>query len=126
MVGCCLDFRCVTMFPGMNPRKIAQMMRRMGIQQVEIPATEVIIKTEDKEIVITEPSVSKVNMMGQETFQISGEVHEREKKTEVEINEEDIKTVMEQAKVDEEKAKKALEHSKGDIAKAIMDLQSQS
>ena len=109
----------------MNPRKMQQMMKRMGIQQVEIPATEVIIKTEDKEIIITEPSVSKVNMMGQETFQVSGQVNEREKTTETEINEDDIKTVMEQANVDEEKARESLEKSGGDIAKAILDLQNQ-
>ena len=111
------------MFPGMNPRKMQQMMRKMGIRQVEIPATEVIIKTEDKEIVITDPSVSKVNMMGQETFQISGTISEREKTAETEISEDDVKTVMEQAKVDEEKAKEALEKAKGDLAKAILDLQ---
>ena len=111
------------MFPGMNPRKMKQAMKRMGIAQEEIEATEVIIKCPDKEIVITEPSVAKVKMMGQETFQINGEIHEREKTTETEISEEDIKTVMEQAKVEEEKAKKALEKTGGDIAKAIMDLQ---
>ena len=111
------------MFPGMNPRKLAQAMKRMGIQQVEIPATEVIIKTEDKEIVITNPQVSKVNMMGQQTYQIVGEEHEREISTEPKITEEDIKTVMEQANVNEEKAKEALEAANGDIAKAIMDLQ---
>ncbi|MBW2981658.1 nascent polypeptide-associated complex protein [Candidatus Woesearchaeota archaeon] len=114
------------MFPGMNPRKMQQMMKRMGIQQVEIPATEVIIKTDDKEIVITEPSVSKVNMMGQETFQISGQINEREKAAEkIEISEDDVKTVMEQANVSEEKARGALENSEGDLAKAIMDLQKQ-
>ena len=111
------------MLPGMNPRKMQQMMKRMGIKQVEIPATEVIIKTEEKEIVITEPSVSKVNMMGKETFQISGQINEREKITESEISEDDIKTVMEQANVDEEKAKEALEKAGGDLAKAIMDMQ---
>jgi len=111
------------MFQGMNPRMMKQAMKRMGIQQVEIPAIEVIIKTEDKEIVITEPSVSKVNMMGQETFQISGQVNEREKTAEAEINEDDIRTVMEQANVDKKKAKEALERANGDLAKAIMDLQ---
>lgn len=111
------------MMPGMNPRKMQQMMRRMGIQQVEIPATEVIIKTEEKEIVITEPQVSKVNMMGQQQFTIAGTVHEREKSAEVEISKEDIKTVMEQAKVEEETAKTKLEKNKGDIAKTIIDLQ---
>ncbi len=110
------------MFPGMNSRKAAQMMKKMGIQQVEIPATEVIIKTPEKEIVITEPQVSKVNMMGQETFQIMGNINERELSTEPKINEEDIKTVMEQAGVTEEEAKKAIEDSKGDLAKAILSL----
>lgn len=108
------------MFPGLNPRKMQQVMKRMGIKQEEIAAREVIIKTDEGDIVITEPSVSKVNMMGQETFQISGNITEREK--EAEITEDDVKTVMEQADVDEEKAREALKNSKGDIAQAIMDL----
>ena len=107
----------------MNPRKMQQAMRKMGIQQQEIEATEVIIKTPEKEIVITNPQVSKVNMMGQQTYQVVGEEHEREINTTPEITEEDIKTVAEQANVDEEKAKEALEKNQGDIAKAIMDLQ---
>ena len=110
------------MIPGMNPRKMAQAMKRMGIQQQEIEANEVIIKSDDKEIVIVNPQVSKVNMMGQETYQIIGEAHEREISTEAEISEEDIKTVMEQANVSEDKAKEALEESEGDLAAAIMAL----
>ena len=50
------------------------MMKKMGISQQEIDATEVIIKTPEKEIVITNPQVSKVNMMGQQTFQVVGEI----------------------------------------------------
>ena len=99
------------------------MMKKMGIAQVEIDATEVIIKCPDKEIVITEPNVSKVNAMGQETFQVVGNITEREIDTTPEINQDDIKTVMDQANCDEEKAKTALEESKGDIAEAIMKLQ---
>lgn len=106
----------------MNPRKMQQMMKKMGMQQQEIPATEVIIKTEDKEIVITEPSVSKVNVMGQETFQISGDIHEREKTSAVEIAEDDIKTVMDQADCSEDEAQQALEESSGDLAEAILKL----
>ncbi len=98
-------------------------MKRLGIQQQEIDATEVIIRTADKEIVITEPQVSKVNMMGQETFQIVGKIHERAKSTIPEITAEDVKTVMEQAHVSEDKAKNALEECKGDIAEAILKLQ---
>jgi len=111
------------MFPGMNPRKMQQMMRRMGIAQEEIDATEVIIKCPDKEIIITEPSVGKIKAMGTEQFTISGNVHEQKISAEPEISMEDIKTVAEQANVDEEKAKEALKKAKGDIAKAILDLQ---
>ena len=111
------------MFPGMNPRKMQQMMKQMGIQQQEIDATEVIIKTNDKELIIKNPSVAKVNMMGQETFQISGEIHEREISTAPSISQEDIQTVMEQASVDETTAKKAIEDSNGDLADAILSLQ---
>lgn len=107
----------------MNPRKMAQMMKRMGIQQVEIPATEVIIRTPEAELVITEPQVSKVNMMGQETLQVIGNIHERPLSSEPDISEDDIKTVMEQANVSEEKARAAIEENEGDLAAAIMSLQ---
>ena len=106
----------------MNPRMMRQAMKRMGIQQQEIEATEVIIRTPDKEIVITNPQVSKVNMMGQKTYQIVGEEHERDLSSEPEINDDDIKTVMEQANVDENTARKAIEDNDGDLARAIISL----
>lgn len=112
------------MIPGMNPKQLQKAMKQLGIQQVEIPATEVIIKTKDKNLIITNPSVSKVNMMGQETFQISGEVHEEEISTIPEISEEDIRTVMEQTGADKLAAKKAIEDAQGDLAEAILDLNS--
>lgn len=114
------------MLPGMNSRQAQAMMRKMGIQQVEIPANEVIIKTDDKEIVITNPQVSKVNMMGQETFQVTGNIEERAVSSELEINQEDVKTVMEQAGVSEEKARESIEKNEGDLAKTIMELKEQS
>jgi len=110
------------MIPGINKRQAAQMMRRMGIQQEEIDATEVIIKTPEKELIISNPQVAKVNLMGQETFQIIGEVTERALSSEPDINEEDIKTVMEQAQASEEEAKEAIKNAHGDLAQAILDL----
>lgn len=111
------------MLPGMNPRKMQSMMKRMGIQQQEIDAVEVIIKTQDKQLVFSQPRVSKVNMMGQQTYQIVGEPEERSLSTEPEITEEDIDTVMQQTNTSKEDAEKALKTAKGDIAKAILDLQ---
>lgn len=106
----------------MNPRQMQGMMKKMGIKQVEIDATEVIIKTADKEIVITNPQVSKVNMMGQENFQISGNVHERAKEIEFEISEDDINTIVEQTGCSEDEAREALEETK-DLAEAIIKIE---
>ncbi len=99
-----------------------QMMRKMGIQQTEIDATEVVIKTLEKEIVISNPQVSKVNMMGQDTYQILGNVSERLLSSEPEINEDDVKTVVEQTGASEEKAKETISKHKGDLASAILEL----
>ena len=111
------------MFQGINPKKMQQMMKQMGIQQIEIDAVQVIIKTEDQELVFDNPQVSKVNMMGQETYQIVGTPIVREMDSTPDISQEDIDAVVEQANVSEEDAREALLESEGDIASAIMKLQ---
>ena len=111
------------MIPGMNPRQMAQAMKRLGIQQVEIPATEVIIRTPDKELVISDPQVSKVNMMGQETIQVIGHIQEREISSEPEISDDDVNTVMEQTECSQDEAYDAIKKNKGDLAAAILSLQ---
>ena len=106
---------------GLNPKMMQQAMKKMGMQQQEINASEVIIKTNDKTLVISNPEVVKVNMMGQESFQITGEVSEQSYKPD--ISEDDINTVIEQATVSKEEAAAALEETNGDIAEAILKLQ---
>lgn len=106
----------------MNSRSMAKAMKRMGIQQTELNAKEVIIRLEDKELVFANPQVAKVNMMGQETFQVIGTPEERSISTEPEISEEDIQTVVEQTGVEKEKALEAIKKHKGDIAAAILEL----
>jgi len=106
----------------MNPRKAAQMMKKMGIKQVDIEATQVIIKTADKDLIINNPSVQKVNMMGQETFQIAGELEEQAISEEPEINEDDISTVTEQTGATKELAQETIEKHHGDLAAAILEL----
>ena len=108
----------------MNPKKMQQMMRKMGISQQEIDATEVIIKTQEKEIIISNPQVSKVNMMGQETFQVVGNIEERSLDKKPEISGEDVKTVVEQTGVTKEKAKESIEKNNGDLAATIIELKS--
>ena len=103
-----------------------QMMKKMGIQQVDIAAVKVIIQTEDKEYVFDHPAVAKVNMMGQETYQIVGSPEEHSLFSTPEISEDDVKTVMEQTGASKEEAQKAIDEAKGDLAEAIMNLQKQS
>jgi len=114
------------MIPGMNPRMMKQAMKRMGMEQEDIEASEVIIRTPEKEIVFSQPSVAKVQMMGQESWQITGEYEERSLESAVEISEEDVKTVMEQTHKSEEEARKAIENHKGDLAAAILELSGSS
>ena len=94
-----------------------KMMQRMGIQQEEIDADEVIIRCKDKDLIISNPQVAKVNMMGQESLQITGDIEERAR-----ITEDDIKTIMDQANCSREEAKKALEKNNYDLAAAIISL----
>jgi len=110
------------MIPGMNPRDMQKAMKKLGMKQEEIDAQEVIIKTAEKEIVIQNPQVSKINMMGQETFQVVGQPIERELSSTPDINQDDVNTVMEQTGSTEEQAKEAIEKNDGDLAKAIMEL----
>ncbi len=110
------------MFPNINPRQMEKAMRQMGIKSEEIDATEVIIRLNSgSELVISNPSVQKVTMAGNQSFQISGEAVERSARAQ--ISEEDIAIVAEKAGVSREKAKSALQDAKGDIAEAIMNAQ---
>lgn len=104
----------------LNPRDMAKAMQRMGITQQEIEAQQVIIRCNDKDIVIAEPQVAKVNMMGQETYQITGRAIEQKRETE--IKQEDIQTVIEQTGATKEKAQQAIKEANGDLAEAILKL----
>jgi len=104
----------------MNPKKMQAVMKQMGISQDEISASRVIIeKTDDTKIIIENPSVTKIKMQGQETFQIAGEITEE---TELTISKEDIQTVVEKTNCSENEAKEALEKNSGDIAETILEL----
>ena len=111
------------MFPGINPKEMQKAMKKLGIKQEEIEAELVIIRTADKDLIIRNPQVSRVNMMGQETFQIAGEIEEAEKSDKVEINEDDVATVIGQTNCSREEALEAIEGSNGNLAEAILKLQ---
>ena len=108
------------MFPNIDEKAMRSAMKRMGMKQEDVDASEVIIKTSSENIVIKNPSVQKVDMAGQISFQISGEVSSE--KRGIEINSEDINTVIEQTGASEDEAMNALKSNDGDIAGAILSL----
>lgn len=94
-------------------------MKQMGIKQEDIDASKVIIeKSDGGKILINNPSVVKVNMSGNESFQITGDISEEEEA----ITNDDINIVMEKTGASEEDARKALKDSNGDLTEAIMSL----
>lgn len=115
------------MFPGMNinPKQMKQAMKKMGISQDEIDAKKVIIKLGDRDLIIDNPEVSKVNMMGQETYQVIGEVREEMYDVAPSIDEEDIQTVIDQTGASKAEVIDVINEAEGDLARAIMILKSE-
>src|SRR3989344_2257057 len=108
------------MFPGINPKKMQAVMKQMGILQEEIDALRVVIeKSDGNRLIIENPSVTRIKMQGQETFQIAGDTSEE--KPEPEISDEDVRTIIEKTGVSEKKARETLEKT-GDLAEAILEL----
>ena len=109
------------MLGGINPKQMQGMMKKMGISQQPIRASKVIFETDEGDLVIENPDVTKITMSGQETYQVVGEAVLLEG---VQYSEDDIKMVMDQTGVDREMVIEHLQKNEGDIAATIMDLKS--
>jgi nascent polypeptide-associated complex subunit alpha len=128
----------------MNPRKMKQMMKQMGIDVTELDVEEVVIRTDDEDLVFDGPQVTRMDAQGQETYQVVGEPESVEPGTGgsgagsaaelaagddesggsgVAIPEDDVMIVAERAGVSEEDAIEALEAEEGDLAAAIARLE---
>ena len=105
------------MMPNLNPKQLEQAMKKLGVKQLKIDAYEVVIKTREKNLILRNPDVIKINMMGQESLQITGTIEE-----ESNISEDDVNTVAEQAGVSKADARSALERNNGDLAESILEL----
>jgi nascent polypeptide-associated complex subunit alpha len=114
------------MYPGkINPRKMKQMMDKMGMSMEPLEGVErIVITTAQGTYVFDAAEVVAMTMQGVRTFQITGEPRFEEKApVATPVPEEDVRLVMEQTKAPEEKVRKALAETKGDIAEAILRLQ---
>ncbi|QKQ99261.1 nascent polypeptide-associated complex protein [Metallosphaera tengchongensis] len=106
-----------------NPKDLKK-LERMGVKTQNIEAQRVIIETDKERIVIESPMVTKANVMGQEVITIMGGETRTESKVEAkpQINEDDVRFVMEQTGKPENAVREALLKANGDIAKAILSL----
>ena len=125
---------------GMNPRKMKQMMEQMGIDMEDIDAEEVIIRTDEEELVFTDAEVQLMEAQGQKTYQIVGEPESRalgsgDSGGESEdgsddsgesvdaVDDQDVEIVAQRAGVSESEAREALEANDGDLAAAVSQLE---
>ncbi|WP_256298255.1 nascent polypeptide-associated complex protein [Haloarchaeobius salinus] len=124
---------------GLNPRKMKQMMKQMGIDVTEIDAEEVVIRTEEHDLVFEDAEVTKMDARGQETYQIVGEPSEQahgelesgdagadadsDEDDDGGIPQDDIDIVVARTGAREDEARAALKANDGDLAAAVDQLE---
>jgi nascent polypeptide-associated complex subunit alpha len=107
------------MFGGISPSKMQGMMKKMGISQTPLNVNRVVFEMADGNLIIDEPSVIRVMMQGQETYQVSGEARKEEDEL---FSDEDVAMVIEKTGKPIEEVREMLEKVGGDIAEAIVGL----
>ncbi|MCT8337413.1 nascent polypeptide-associated complex protein [Methanoculleus sp. Afa-1] len=113
------------MMPGkINPKKMKQMMKQMGMEMEEIEGVErVVIYTPAGNYVFDDAQVVATTMQGTTSYQITGDA--RFEEAVPEIPDDDVALVASQTGATEEAARAALVETRGDIAEAILKLAQQ-
>lgn len=103
-----------------NPRQMEAAMRKLGIKSNQVEASRVVIeKVDGSKIVIENPSVTEIDMGGQKSFQVAGQVSEEASNKSKDA---DVQLIIDQTGSSKEDAERALEECGGDIAEAIEKL----
>lgn len=120
------------MYPGIDPRQMQAMMRKLGISSERIDASEVIIRTPGRTLVIRSPDVVMMQVQGQEMYQVSGRAETLTGDVEVDsaatgsvdasFSDEDVEIVMSQTGASRERAVEALRACGGAPAEAIVHI----
>jgi len=122
---------------GLNPRKMKQMMEQMGIDFEELDANEVIIRTDDEDLVFDDAEVTRMDAQGQQTYQVVGEPESRDAGAldaatgdadgdeggDAAVPDEDVQIVSQRTGASEAAAREALEANNGDLAAAVDSLE---
>ncbi len=99
-----------------NPRDLEKLMKNVKME--EIAADEVVIRSSTKTIAIKNPKVVKTEMMGQTTYQVTGDATEENGPNDL-----DVDLIVQKTGVSRDEASKAL-REEGDMASAIMKIES--
>jgi nascent polypeptide-associated complex subunit alpha len=127
---------------GLDPRKMKQMMKQMGIDVDELDAEEVVItKSDGEQLVFDDPDITVMDARGQQTYQVVGEPSTREAGAggasavesgdedagseggDAGIPDEDVEIVAGRTGASEDEAREALEATGGDLAAAVERLE---
>ena len=105
------------------------MMKQMGMNLDEVSWVErVVLQGGGREVVIEGPQVMSLNMQGTKMYQVVGGTETEgapgDTSQAVQVPEEDVLLVAQQAGVGVEEARRALLEAEGDLARAIILLQS--
>jgi nascent polypeptide-associated complex subunit alpha len=107
----------------MNPKKMKQMMKQLGMTMENIEDVErVVVYTPRGNYIFDQAEVVATTMQGVTTYQLNGEL--RFEPAAITIPEEDVALVAEQTGVSADEAREALKAKNGDIAEAIISLTS--
>ncbi len=123
---------------GLNPRKMQQMMKQMGIDVDDVDAEEVVIRTADgEELVFSDPEVTRMDARGQQTYQVVGDAETRKAtggasgaveagdadSSASAVPDADVEIVAQRTGASEDEAREALEAVDGDLAAAVERLE---
>ncbi len=114
-----------------NPRDVQRMLRRMGVkvEQLRVESAEIVLEDGSK-LVFRSPDALVITARGSPPMvYLIGEyerVEPERGEKEVEVSEEDVRLVAEQAGVSLEEARRALIEAGGDLAEAILRLKGES
>jgi nascent polypeptide-associated complex subunit alpha len=108
------------MMPGnINPKKMKQMMKQIGMQVEPIEDVQkLVIYTAKGNYIFDTAEVSAMTMQGITTYQVAGQA--RFEAAAPAIPDDDVDLVAEQAGVSKDAARESLIACKGDIAEAIL------
>ena len=106
-------------------RNARRMAGRMGMDMKPVPnVTEVIIRTPDREVVITKPDVSEVESKQNTTFVVVAVDFEEREVEKPQFSDDDVEMVCLKTGVDRDRAVAALTECDGEMATAIVRLMS--